>query len=303
MVIWGSTQIKMIRMTFSRSYLEGSRRWHWANTRSKLSRSCEKISPWQYTVNIVRKYWVGMGRFGSIIKSIRERWHEGLDRKRKLSQDRSLECSRRSIPMQNKSSTNYRYNSASYHAWHRARHRARHGHSIYKILIISIDWLLENYFQWPDSSDVCRTPQFITQWPWKVWPMVGYVPKEALFSEAHGSTQFFVRCFRISMTEIWFIYISKYSEWRPSLTVDTMVLFNKNMEYKMLAWRFSCPCHWFWQLRTVWHICSPKLYLFWLWESFDPRWPYMTFKLPSLSMGYPAAIIYKLVISILPMSD
>ena len=123
MVIWGSTQIKMIRMTFSRSYLEGSRRWQWANTRSKLSRSCEKISPWQKFIPSIlsrrKLYWVGMGRFGSIIKSIRERWHEGLDRKRKLSQDRSLECSRRSIPMLNKSSTNYRYNSASYHAWHR----------------------------------------------------------------------------------------------------------------------------------------------------------------------------------------
>ena len=106
-------------MTFSRSYLEGSRRWQWANTRSKLSRSCEKFHRDSLYPQYRRKYWVGMGRFGSIIKSIRERWHEGLDRKRKLSQDRSLECSRRSIPMLNKSSTNYRYNSASYHAWHR----------------------------------------------------------------------------------------------------------------------------------------------------------------------------------------
>ena len=110
-------------MTFSRSYLEGSRRWQWANTRSKLSRSCEKFHRDKNFIPSIlsrrKLYWVGMGRFGSIIKSIRERWHEGLDRKRKLSQDRSLECSRRSIPMLNKSSTNYRYNSASYHAWHR----------------------------------------------------------------------------------------------------------------------------------------------------------------------------------------
>ena len=186
--------------------------------------------------------------------------------------------------MQNKSSTNYRYNSASYHAWHRARHRARHGHSIYKILIISIDWLLENYFQWPDSSDVCRTPQFITQWPWKVWPMVGYVPKEALFSEAHGSTQFFVRCFRIWMTKIWFIYISKYSEWPYRLfnMVQSRTLFNKNMRFELLAWTFSWLCHRFWQLKTVWYIYRPILFVLIMRKSCDLSWPYMAFKFWSL---------------------